>query len=179
LGVTRNIRVHELARELGMTNAELLALCEQMGVGVKTDSSTLIEQWADQLRRQAEREGLTRPEQPGDRRSTRRQEVKREKPPIRQEVRSDVDPDGLLAKALEKVLASNLSAARDLDRLAYLVVDAAEELEAARLERRAERRQAKLDLLIEAYEGHRQKLQAEGRDLDPDDLKRLEQLRRM
>ena len=61
-----------------MTNAELLALCEQMGVGVKTDSSTLIEQWADQLRRQAEREGLTRPEQPGDRRSTRRQEVKRE-----------------------------------------------------------------------------------------------------
>ena len=45
--MTRNIRVHELARELGMTNAELLALCEQMGVGVKTDSSTLIEQWAD------------------------------------------------------------------------------------------------------------------------------------
>ena len=62
--MAKNIRVHELAKELGMTNAEMMALCEQMGVGVKTHSSTLIEQWADQLRRKAEREGLTRPEQP-------------------------------------------------------------------------------------------------------------------
>ena len=64
--MAKNIRVHELAKELGMTNAEMMALCEQMGVGVKTHSSTLIEQWADQLRRKAEREGLTRPEQPED-----------------------------------------------------------------------------------------------------------------
>ena len=62
--MAKNIRVHELAKELGMTNAEMMTLCEQMGFGVKTHSSTLIEQWADQLRRKAEREGLTRPEQP-------------------------------------------------------------------------------------------------------------------
>ena len=40
------------------------ALCESMGVGVKTHSSTLIEAQADRLRRRAERDGLTRPEQP-------------------------------------------------------------------------------------------------------------------
>ena len=41
------MRVHELAKELGMTNAEMMALCDAMGVGVKTQSSTLIEQQAD------------------------------------------------------------------------------------------------------------------------------------
>jgi translation initiation factor IF-2 len=56
--------VHELAKELGMTNAEMMTLCDQMGVGVKTHSSTLIEAQADRLRRKAERDGLTRPEQP-------------------------------------------------------------------------------------------------------------------
>jgi len=47
-----------------MTNAEMMTLCDQMGVGVKTHSSTLIEAQADRLRRKAERDGLTRPEQP-------------------------------------------------------------------------------------------------------------------
>ena len=60
----KNIRLHELAKELGMTNAEMMALCDAMGVGVKTQSSTLIEQQADRLRVCAKREGLTRDEQP-------------------------------------------------------------------------------------------------------------------
>ncbi len=47
-----------------MTNAEMMALCDRMGVGVKTHSSTLIEAQADRLRRRAEKDGLTRPEQP-------------------------------------------------------------------------------------------------------------------
>ena len=47
-----------------MTNAEMMTLCDVMGVGVKSHSSTLIEAQADRLRRRAEREGLTRPEQP-------------------------------------------------------------------------------------------------------------------
>ena len=58
------MRVHELAKALGMTNAEMMSLCDVMGVGVKSHSSTLIEAQADRLRRRAEREGLTRPEQP-------------------------------------------------------------------------------------------------------------------
>ena len=60
----KKIRVHELAKELGMTNAEMMTLCDQMGVGVKTHSSTLIEAQADRIRRRAERDGLTRAEQP-------------------------------------------------------------------------------------------------------------------
>ena len=62
--MAKNIRVHELAKELGMTNAEMMSLCDTMGVGVKTHSSTLIEQQADRIRNRAQREGLTRPEQP-------------------------------------------------------------------------------------------------------------------
>jgi len=58
------MRVHELAKALGMTNTEMMSLCDVMGVGVKSHSSTLIEAQADRLRRRAEREGLTRPEQP-------------------------------------------------------------------------------------------------------------------
>ncbi len=62
--MAKNIRVHELAKELGMMNAEMMALCDRMGVGVKSHSSTLIEAQADRLRRRAEKDGLTRPEQP-------------------------------------------------------------------------------------------------------------------
>ena len=58
------MRVHELAKKLGMTNAEMMALCDTMGVGVKTHSSTLIEAQADRLERRAIRDGLTREEQP-------------------------------------------------------------------------------------------------------------------
>src|SRR5258705_6398860 len=62
--MAKNMRVHELAKKLGMTNAEMMALCEAMGVGVKTHSSTLIEAQADRLERRAIRDGLTRDEQP-------------------------------------------------------------------------------------------------------------------
>ena len=55
------MRVHELAKALGMTNAEMMSLCDAMGVGVKSHSSTLIEAQADRLRRRAERDHLTRP----------------------------------------------------------------------------------------------------------------------
>jgi translation initiation factor IF-2 len=62
--VAKNIRVHELAKELGMTNAEAVELCGKLGVPVKSHSSSLNEAYADMVRRRAEREGLTRPEQP-------------------------------------------------------------------------------------------------------------------
>jgi translation initiation factor IF-2 len=62
--VAKNIRVHELAKELGMTNAETVDLCGKLGVPVKSHSSSLQEAYADMVRRRAERDGLTRPEQP-------------------------------------------------------------------------------------------------------------------
>jgi translation initiation factor IF-2 len=62
--VAKNIRVHELAKELGMTNAETVDLCGVLGVPVKSHSSSLNEAYADMVRRRAEREGLIRDEQP-------------------------------------------------------------------------------------------------------------------
>ena len=58
------IRVHELAKELGLTNKETLDLALTLGIGVKTHSSGIEEPQADRVRRKAEREGLIRDEQP-------------------------------------------------------------------------------------------------------------------
>ncbi|MDQ3107460.1 MAG: translation initiation factor IF-2 N-terminal domain-containing protein, partial [Actinomycetota bacterium] len=61
-------RVHELAKELGMTNKETLDLCGSLGIGVKTHSSSIEDAQADRVRRKAERDGLVRdvqPEEPG------------------------------------------------------------------------------------------------------------------
>ncbi|MDQ2649231.1 MAG: translation initiation factor IF-2 N-terminal domain-containing protein, partial [Actinomycetota bacterium] len=57
-------RVHELAKELGLTNKETLDLCEVLGIGVKTHSSSIEDAQADRVRRKAEREGLVREVQP-------------------------------------------------------------------------------------------------------------------
>ena len=58
------VRVYELARELGLTNAETLELCEKLGIGVKSHSSSIVDAQADRVRRRAERDGLIREEQP-------------------------------------------------------------------------------------------------------------------
>ncbi|MBI2710501.1 MAG: translation initiation factor IF-2 [Actinobacteria bacterium] len=58
------IRVHELAKELGLTNKEALDLCGGLGIGVKTHSSSIEDAQADRVRRKAEREGLKRDQQP-------------------------------------------------------------------------------------------------------------------
>ena len=60
----KNIRVYELAREMGMTNAEVLDLCISLGVGVKSHSSGMVEAQADRVRRKADRAGLRREVQP-------------------------------------------------------------------------------------------------------------------
>ena len=49
-----------------MTNQETLDLCGKLGIGVKTQSSTIIEQQADRVRVRAKREGLIRQEQPAE-----------------------------------------------------------------------------------------------------------------
>jgi translation initiation factor IF-2 len=57
-------RVHEIAKELGMTNAEIIDLSGKLGIGVKGPSSTIIDAQADRIRSRAEREGLIRESQP-------------------------------------------------------------------------------------------------------------------
>lgn len=62
--VPAKIRVHQLAKELGLTNRETLDLCASLGIAVATHSSSLEDAPADRVRRKAERDGLTRTEQP-------------------------------------------------------------------------------------------------------------------
>jgi translation initiation factor IF-2 len=59
--LARKVRVYELARELGLTNKEALDLCESLGIGVKSHSSSIEEAQADRVRRKADAEGLRRP----------------------------------------------------------------------------------------------------------------------
>jgi translation initiation factor IF-2 len=56
--------VYELARELGLSNKETVDLCNGLGIGVKSHSSSIVEPQADRVRRKAEREGLIREPQP-------------------------------------------------------------------------------------------------------------------
>ena len=58
------IRVHELAKELGLTNKEAVDLCISLGIGIKTHSSSIEEAQGDRVRRKAEREGMIRDQQP-------------------------------------------------------------------------------------------------------------------
>ena len=60
----KNPRVYELARELGLSNKETLDLCDALGIGVKSHSSSVQEAQADRVRRKADREGLIRAQQP-------------------------------------------------------------------------------------------------------------------
>ena len=62
--MAKKIKLNELAKELGMTNAETLALCDTLGVAAKGPQTGLEEAYADMLRRRAERDGLIRDEQP-------------------------------------------------------------------------------------------------------------------
>ncbi len=54
------VRVYELARELGLENADIIELCNALGIGVKSHSSSIVEPQADRLRRKAKREGLAK-----------------------------------------------------------------------------------------------------------------------
>ena len=60
------MRVHELAKELGLTNKEAVDLCIAMGIDVKSQSSSIEEAQADRVRRRAEKDGLIRDKQPDE-----------------------------------------------------------------------------------------------------------------
>ena len=57
---TKKIRVYELARELGVENAVVLELAEELKVGVKSHSSSIDDPTADRVRRLADSLGLRR-----------------------------------------------------------------------------------------------------------------------
>lgn len=60
------IRVHELAKSLGLSNKEAVDLCISMGINVKSPASSIIEAQANRVRRRAEKDGLIRDKQPNE-----------------------------------------------------------------------------------------------------------------
>ncbi len=64
--MAKKVRVHELAKELGLTNKEALDLCIALGIDAKSHSSSIEDAQGDRVRRRAERDGLIRAEQPAE-----------------------------------------------------------------------------------------------------------------
>ena len=56
----KKIRIHELAKELDMTNQATLDLCVSLGMAVKSHFSSVEEAQADRARRKARRDGLSK-----------------------------------------------------------------------------------------------------------------------
>ncbi|NDE79453.1 MAG: translation initiation factor IF-2 [Actinobacteria bacterium] len=61
---TAKIKVSDLAKKLGMTNAELLELCKVEQIAAKGPSSPLVDAFAQLLERKAKAQGLVRDAQP-------------------------------------------------------------------------------------------------------------------
>jgi translation initiation factor IF-2 len=57
----KKIRVYELARELGLSNAEMLDVMDRYKAGVKSHSASIDQALADRVARKAHADGLTRP----------------------------------------------------------------------------------------------------------------------
>jgi len=53
------LRVHELAKELGLSNQATLDICNDLGIGVKTQSSSIIDQQATRVRRRVHLDAIT------------------------------------------------------------------------------------------------------------------------
>ncbi|MBD2774874.1 translation initiation factor IF-2 [Iningainema tapete] len=49
------VRIYELSKELNLDNKELLAICDQLNIAVKSHSSTITESEAERIRAQAEK----------------------------------------------------------------------------------------------------------------------------
>ena len=54
------IRVYELARELGISNKEVIGLCNDLGIGVKSHSNSVVPAQADRVRKKAVDDGVVK-----------------------------------------------------------------------------------------------------------------------
>ncbi|BDI17276.1 hypothetical protein ANSO36C_30780 [Nostoc cf. commune SO-36] len=53
------VRIYELSKELNLDNKELLAICDQLDIAVKSHSSTISESEAENIRAAAEKLATT------------------------------------------------------------------------------------------------------------------------
>ena len=74
---SKKVKITELAKELGMTNKEMLELSTSMGIDVKSTSSSIEDAQADRVRRKAERDGLKRDKQPEEEKPAKKAPAKK------------------------------------------------------------------------------------------------------
>lgn len=101
-----------------MSNQETLDLCGKMGIGVKTQSSTIIDQQADRVRTKAQREGLVRDVQP--------EEPKAVKKAVKKAVAKKSDDDGSEKTPVKKAAVKKAVAKKAVAKKAVASKDVAE-----------------------------------------------------
>ncbi len=106
-----------------MSNQETLDLCGKLGVGVKTQSSTIIDQQADRVRARAERDGLKRDVQPEEPKPVKKA-AKKAAPKATTEEGGDAKPVKKAAKkAVAKKAPAKKAAAKKTEATEEVVVE--------------------------------------------------------
>lgn len=119
--MAKNLRVHELAKELGLTNKEAVDLCVNMGIDIKGHSSSIIEAQADRVRRRAERDGLVRSEQPEEVKAVKKAAVK--KVAEKKEGDAESGEPKPVKKAAAKKAPLKKVAAKSTDEVVAVIID--------------------------------------------------------
>src|SRR5438105_4133180 len=108
---TKKIRVYELARELGVENAVVLELAEELKVGVKSHSSSIDDPSADRVRRLADSRGLRREPIVEEPKPTKKEAAKKE--PVVRIVRTQ-PPTPTPAEVAPRVEAPTITPPEDI-----------------------------------------------------------------
>lgn len=108
-----------------MTNQETLDLCGKLGVGVKTQSSTIIEQQADRVRARAERDGLKRDVQPEEPKPVKKAAKKAAPKKVAEDGSEEKPVKKAAKKAVAKKAPAKKAAAKKSDATSEAVVETA------------------------------------------------------
>ena len=106
-----------------MTNQETLDLCGKLGVGVKTQSSTIIEQQADRVRARAERDGLKRDVQPEEPKPVKKAAKKAAPKKVAEDGSEEKPVKKAAKKAVAKKAPAKKAAAKKSDAASEAVVE--------------------------------------------------------
>ena len=106
-----------------MTNQETLDLCGKLGVGVKTQSSTIIEQQADRVRARAERDGLKRDVQPEEPKPVKKAAKKAAPKKVSEDGSEEKPVKKAAKKAVAKKAPAKKAAAKKSDAASEAVVE--------------------------------------------------------
>ena len=106
-----------------MTNQETLDLCGKLGVGVKTQSSTIIEHQADRVRARAERDGLKRDVQPEEPKPVKKAAKKAAQKKVAEDGSEEKPVKKAAKKAVAKKAPAKKAAAKKSDAASEAVVE--------------------------------------------------------